>query len=106
MLIVANYDGTFMIHLRNLTQNTNKYAIGKRPTLDVVYRYIDFFPFSKMDGVWMMGHFFIAILFHSWLWYLDMYKLLTIHMHTHQVPTKCFIYLPTIDNSHVHFSVV
>jgi hypothetical protein len=61
MLIVSNYDGSFMIHLRNLTQNINKYAIGKRPTLDVVYWCIDFFPFSKMDGVWMMKHFLIAI---------------------------------------------
>jgi hypothetical protein len=73
MLIVLNYDGTFMILLRNLTQSINKYAIGKRPTLDVVYWYIDFSPFSKMDGVWMMKHFFIAILSHSWPWYLDMY---------------------------------
>jgi hypothetical protein len=36
--------------------------MGKRPTLDVVYWYIDFFPSSKMDGVWMMKHFFIEIL--------------------------------------------
>jgi len=50
MLIVSNYDGNFMIHLRNLTQNINKYAIGKRPTLDVVYWDIDFFPFAR----WMV----------------------------------------------------
>jgi hypothetical protein len=54
MLIVSNYDGSFMIYLRNLTQNINKYAIGKRPTLDVVYWYI--FLKAKPNGLVNKSH--------------------------------------------------
>jgi hypothetical protein len=99
MLIVSNYDGNFMIHLRNLTQNINKYAIGQKTNIGCGIL-VDWF-FSLLQDGWCVDDealFFIAILSHSQPWYLDMYYLLTIHMHTYHVPT--------MDNNHVHFSVV